>query len=258
MSGNEIIFNNGTHRNILLEDFGHGEMVQANIHFIVDNGQGIILDPGGQKVFKHLIAEVASEVGFNGLKYIFLSHQDPDIVASINAWLMTTKAEAIASAIWERFIPHFGVDSLLVERINSIGDKGAIMKLGNSELMILPAHFLHSCGNFQLYDSTSKILYSGDLGASLGQSYTEVTDFEDHLQYMEGFHKRFIVSKKVLNAWSKMIQNLDIEIIAPQHGAYIKGKENISKFIDWLNNLECGIDLMTENGYNIPTDYFEV
>jgi len=51
----EILFDNGVHKNILLEDFGHGEMVQANVHLIVDNGKGMILDPGGHKVFKHLL-----------------------------------------------------------------------------------------------------------------------------------------------------------------------------------------------------------
>ena len=257
MSEKQSLFDNGNHRNILLEDFGHGKMVQANVHFIVDDGKGMILDPGGQKVFKHLISEVAGEVGFNGLKYIFLSHQDPDIVACINGWLMTTNAEAISPSIWDRFIPHFGVDTLMVDRIKPIGDEGAIIKLGNCELLALPAHFMHSCGNLHVYDPVSKILYSGDLGASLGQDYMEVTDFESHLQYMEGFHKRFIVSKKILNVWSKMIQSLDIETIAPQHGAIIKGKENIAKFIDWLNNLECGIDLMQESGFKIPTKYFE-
>ena len=29
----------------------------------------------------------------------------------------------------------------------------------------LPAHFLHSVGNFHIYDPIAKILYTGDLGA---------------------------------------------------------------------------------------------
>lgn len=257
MTDINALFDDGNHKNILLEDFGHGKMVQANVHFIVDNGQGMILDPGGQKVFKHLISEVADLVGFNGLKYIFLSHQDPDIVACINGWLMTTKADALAPSIWDRFIPHFGVDSLMVERIKPIGDDGAIIKLGNSELMLLPAHFMHSCGNLHVYDPTSKVLYSGDLGASLGQPYMKVANFEDHIPYMRGFHQRYIPSGRILEVWSKMIQQLDIEIIAPQHGAAIHGKENIGKFLDWLSDLECGIDLIQKTGYQLPTKRFE-
>ena len=250
------LFDNGSHQNILLEDYGHGEMVQANVHFIVDNNQGIILDPGGHKVFKHLLSEVGGLIGVDNLKYIFLSHQDPDIVAAINGWLMTTKATALCPNLWTRFIPHFGVDRLVVHRIKGIGDKGTIIKLGNSELYILPAHFMHAPGNLQIYDPTSKILYSGDLGASLGQDYVYAPSFEEHVKYMEGFHKRYIPTSKVLKTWVKMARQLDIEIIAPQHGAIMKGKDMVNKFFDWLENLECGIDIM-EDVYQIPQERFE-
>lgn len=248
----ETLFDNGTHKNILLEDFGHGEMVQANVHLIVDSGKGMILDPGGHKVFKHLLQEIGTIIGIDNLQWIFFSHQDPDIVAAANGWLMTTKANAIASKLWLRFIPHFGVDRLVVDRIIGLDDEGAIIKLGNTDLYILPAHWLHSPGNFQVYDPVSKILYSGDLGASLGQDYTYVQNFEEHIKYMEGFHKRYINSGRALKNWAKMVRQLDIEIIAPQHGAIFKGKDMVNKFINWVETLETGIDIM-DDVYKIPT-----
>ncbi len=248
----EILFDNGTHKNLLLEDFGHGEMVQANVHLIVDNGKGMILDPGGHKVFKHLLQEIGTIIGVDNLQWIFFSHQDPDIVAAANGWLMTTKAYALASKLWLRFIPHFGVDRLVVDRIIGIDDEGTIVKLGNTDLYILPAHWLHSPGNFQVYDPVSKILYSGDLGASLGQDYVFVENFEEHIKYMEGFHKRYINSGRALRNWAKMVRQLDIEIIAPQHGAIFKGKDMVNKFINWVETLQTGIDIM-DDVYKIPT-----
>ncbi|ACN99419.1 metallo-beta-lactamase family protein [Sulfurihydrogenibium azorense Az-Fu1] len=248
----ETLFDNGTHKNILLEDFGHGEMVQANVHLIVDSGKGMILDPGGHKVFKHLLQEIGTIIGIDNLQWIFFSHQDPDIVAAANGWLMTTKAYALVSKLWLRFIPHFGVDRLVVDRIIGLDDEGAIIKLGNTDLYILPAHWLHSPGNFQVYDPVSKILYSGDLGASLGQDYTYVQNFEEHIKYMEGFHKRYINSGRALKNWAKMVRQLDIEIIAPQHGAIFKGKDMVNKFINWVETLETGIDIM-DDVYKIPT-----
>lgn len=248
----ETLFDNGTHKNILLEDFGHGEMVQANVHLIVDSGKGMILDPGGHKVFKHLLQEIGTIIGIDNLQWIFFSHQDPDIVAAANGWLMTTKAYTLASKLWLRFIPHFGVDRLVVDRIIGLDDEGAIVKLGNTDLYILPAHWLHSPGNFQVYDPVSKILYSGDLGASLGQDYTYVQNFEEHIKYMEGFHKRYINSGRALKNWAKMVRQLDIEIIAPQHGAIFKGKDMVNKFINWVETLETGIDIM-DDVYKIPT-----
>lgn len=253
----DILFENSDHKNILLEDFGHGEMVQANVHMIIDNGKGMILDPGGHKVFKHLLQEVGTLIGIDNLEWILFSHQDPDIVAAANGWLMTTKATALASKLWLRFIPHFGVDRLVANRIKGLDDEGAIIKLGNTDLYIIPGHWLHSPGNFQVYDPVSKILYSGDLGASLGQDYEVVPNFEDHIKYMEAFHRRYIPSGKAFKLWAKMVRQLDIEMIAPQHGAMFKGKDMVNKFIDWVENLEAGLDLM-EGVYEIPTKRFVI
>lgn len=52
-----------------------------------------------------------------------------------------------------------------------------------------------------------------------------------------------------------MVRQLDIEMIAPQHGAILKGKDMVNKFIDWVENLETGVDLM-DDVYRIPTKRF--
>jgi flavorubredoxin len=250
---NTILYEDAKHKNILLEDFDPGGLaVQANQHIIVHGEEGIILDPGGHKAYSTALSETYSILGNSKLRYLFFSHQDPDIVAAMNGWLMTTDADAYISKLWMRFVPHFGLDHLLSERLKPIPDHGMLLDLNGVDLIILPAHFLHSTGNFQVYDPVSKILYTGDLGASLGMDYIEVSNFDDHLQFMEGFHRRYMASNKTLKAWAKMVRNLDIEIIAPQHGALFKGKDKVEKFIDWCDDFECGIDLISAF-YKIPS-----
>jgi flavorubredoxin len=238
------LFDNGNHRNLLLPEFGEGAAVQANQHLIIDSGEGLLLDPGGHKVYSKVLGETLGQLGQGKLKTIFLSHEDPDIVAAINGWLMTTQAVAYTSDLWLRFIPHFGVDRLMIGRLVGLPDAGGILELGNSRLRVVPAHFLHASGNFQLYDPISKILYSGDLGASLGQSYLEVPDFEAHIPFMEGFHRRYMCSNKVLRAWAGVARRLDIETLAPQHGAFFKGREMVQRFIAWCEGLQCGADFV--------------
>lgn len=248
----DILFDEGGHRNLWLEDFGHGLAVQANQHLIIHNGKAMILDPGGHKAYKETMSQVAGLIKMGDLKYLFLSHQDPDIVAAVNGWLMTTDAAALCSDLWVRFVPHFGLDHLVEERLQGIPDEGMILDLEGCSLMILPAHFLHSAGNFHVYDPISKILYSGDLGASLGMDYSFVTDFESHIPYMEGFHKRYMACNAAMKAWVNMVRGLDIEVIAPQHGAAFRGKEMVKAFLGWCETLECGIDVMGEL-YTLPT-----
>ena len=249
---NTILYDQGGHKNILLADVDQGGLaVQANQHVIVHDDEGMILDPGGHKVYNKVLMETLSILGGGKLRYLFLSHQDPDIVAAINGWLMTTDAEAYVSKLWLRFVPHFGLDRLVSDRLKPIPDRGMKLSLGGQEMLIIPAHFLHSTGNFQLYDPVSKILYTGDVGASLGNDYTFVSDFDAHLKYMEGFHRRYMSSSKALRTWVNMARELDIEILAPQHGAQFRGKEMVGKFFDWCDGLQCGIDAF-EDIYKVP------
>ena len=248
------LFNAGGHRNVWIEDFTpEGSLaVQANQHLIVHDGEGMILDPGGHKVYNKVLTETLSQMGGGKLRYLFASHQDPDIVAAINGWMMTTDVETYVSALWMRFIPHFGVDKLVADRLKSIPDEGMRLPLGGSEVVILPAHFLHSCGNFQVYDPVSKILYSGDLGASLGQDYDEVADFAGHVQYMEGFHRRYMTNNAALRAWGQMVRQLEIETIAPQHGAIFRGPDMVEAFIGWCEQLQCGTDVLLSDLFQVP------
>lgn len=246
-----ILFEGSSHKNVLLEDFNRGSLaVQANQHIIVHGKQGIVLDPGGHKVYSKVLSATMQQLGGAKLQYLFLSHQDPDIVAATNGWLMTTDATAYISALWTRFVPHFGIDRLVESRLLSIPDEGMILDLDGCKLMVIPGHFLHSPGNFQIYDPVSKILYSGDLGASVGLNYIEVTDFDAHLQYMEGFHKRYMAGNRAMRMWAEMVRKLDIELIAPQHGAFFRGKALVKRFIDWAEALPCGIDLL--QSYKLP------
>jgi flavorubredoxin len=247
----QVLFENEIHKNVLLEDFTSGEMVQANQHVIVHAGKAILMDPGGHKVYAQVLAELSTVVGLSALDSLFFSHQDPDIVASANGWLMVTDAHAYLPKPWIRFVMHFGVDDMVLDRIIPIPDTGLSIDLNGCTLLVIPAHFMHSVANFQVYDPVAKILYSGDLGASLGQSYTVVEDFDEHIQYMSWFHQRYIVSSKVLTWWLNMINDLDIEIIAPQHGAMMIGKEMVNQFKAWLSNLACGLDVM-EGIYKLP------
>ncbi len=242
------LFNNNSHRSIMFNDLSVGSMIQSSQHLIIDGDEAILLDPGGHKIYAKLISEISNSIGsISKIKQIFFSHQDPDIVASANAWLMMTDAKAYLPELWIRFITHFGIDDLVLKQITPIPDQGMEINLNKKTLNLIPAHFLHSTGNFQLYDPESKILYSGDMGASFGQDYDFVKSFDDHIKYIEGFHKRYIPSGELLKKWVKMIKRYDIEIIAPQHGAVMKGKDIIEKYLLWLENLKCGIDLIDEN-----------
>ncbi|AZS51372.1 FprA family A-type flavoprotein [Entomomonas moraniae] len=253
------LFDNGTHKCVCFDSLVTGGGVQSNQFVIIDNDQTILLDPGGDLTYTTLTLEIAKHLSLKSLTYIFASHQDPDIVASLDKWLLHTNAKVICSALWARFLPHLVATYLsnshgvkTYERIIQLPDPGDFIKLGNCKLMAIPAHFLHSEGNFQIYDPVSKILFSGDLGASIVDDANPVTNFEEHLPNMLGFHQRYMISNKINRYWANMIRGLDIEMMVPQHGRPFKGKQMVNQFINWFENLHCGVDLMTQQNYTLP------
>jgi len=189
------------------------------------------------------------------LHYILASHPDPDIIASVNKWFIVSPCKVLISQLWTRFVPHFTTGRDVTGRIEGIPDQGMNIPLGDCQIKAVPAHFMHAEGNFQFYDPVSKILFSGDLGVSLvghDQAAEPVTDFDAHIKLMEGFHRRYMVSNKILRYWAAMARSLDIEMMVPQHGQRFVGKAMVNRFIDWIENVQCGVDLMTQDNYRAP------
>jgi flavorubredoxin len=247
------LYNKGNHICVAFRDLVTGEAVQANQFLLIDGEHAAIIDPGGELTYSRLFMALSKYLNVTGLDYVIASHQDPDIVASINKWLVGTDCKVVVPALWERFIPHFTRPGKLQDRMITIPDAGMRLTLGNIQLMALPAHFLHAEGNFQFYDPVSKILFSGDLGANLAQSEldTPVTRISDVIDTMRPFHRRYMNSNKACRYWANMVRELEIEMIVPQHGRCFAGRA-VNELIDWISTLECGLDLMTQDNYRLP------
>jgi len=229
--------------------------VQSNQFLIADHGHGALIDPGGNMTYSGLLMDMQQYFPSRDLDYILASHPDPDIIASVNKWFIASHCKVLISNLWTRFVPHFTNGKDISGRIVGIPDQGAQIALGQCKIIALPAHFLHSEGNFQFYDPIAKILFSGDLGASMVPhelAAEPVSDFASHVRYMEGFHRRYIVSRKVARFWANMVRQLDIEQIVPQHGSRFAGKAAVNDFISWVEGIECGVDLMTQAHYCVP------
>ena len=236
----------------LFEDLGHEWIVfgrdpekpkgiiDTNQYMIKGRGSAMLLDPGGVELFAPMLAAVAQHVPISSIKHLFASHQDPDIISSLGLWDKTLEGATLyAPWIWEGFIKHFGCEAIVYD---PLPDEGRTIRFGDTELEFVPAHYLHSSGNFSVYDKTAKILMSGDIGAALlpdGAPFF-VEDFDTHTSAMTMFHQRWMPSNKAKLAWIARVRELDVDYMAPQHGAIFKG-EDVVRFLDWFEALEVGI-----------------
>lgn len=245
----KILFDDGTHKCVMFsfDDESHEDsFLSVNQYLIVQNGAGVLIDPGSEAIFDELYDAVSRHMDVENIKFVFFSHQDPDVSGSIGQWAITTKAKFIMSSLWVRFMSHYGF--MEMDRVMSLPDHGAKLNFGDEYLKFVPAHFLHSPGNFSLYDSKSKIVFSGDIGAAIVNSpegYKKVHNFEEHQEHLHGFHKRYMGSNKLCKAWVSKIEELNVNIIAPQHGLIFE-EDSVEKFLEWLKELKCGSDYIEE------------
>jgi flavorubredoxin len=244
-----VLYDDGTHKCLMFsfDDESHEERYLAvNQFLVIQDGSGILIDPGSASIFEEMYEAVSQFIDPQELKYIFFSHQDPDVAGGIAMWSVAIPAKIVLSGLWTRFMGHYGLmDST---RMSALPDKGARIGFGGDFLQFIPAHFLHSPGNFSIYDSRSKILFSGDIGAAVMSPvnvYKEVTDFDAHRPLLEGFHKRYMAGNRFCRAWVEAVRHYEVDMIAPQHGAVFKG-ENVERFLNWFETLECGGDLIEE------------
>jgi flavorubredoxin len=215
-------------------------IIDTNQYMIVDGDRTFLMDPGGIEVFAPMLGSILHYTDIESITDLFASHQDPDIISSLGLWdHALPKAKLHAPWLWEGFIRHFGMNN--IEYV-SIPDEGAVLNLNSASLTFIPAHYLHASGNFHVYDPQAKILMSGDIGAALEHHDAPlfVEDFDDHIRKMKTFHQRWMPSNRAKEDWIQRVSQLDIEMMAPQHGRIFKG-DNVKRFLDWFHDLEVGV-----------------
>jgi flavorubredoxin len=238
----EIIYQRGEHKwAVVARDQNKpGYVIDTNEYLITFRGESLLTDPGGMEIFPAVFSALSQEVDINTIKCLFASHQDPDIISSLALWLeVNPELRCYLSWLWELFVPHFGGnDTTFI----SIPDEGMELNLNGLTLQAVPAHYLHSSGNFQLYDPAAKILFSGDVGAAMAPPEEDrlfVENFDKHIRYAEGFHRRWMGSNIAKLDWCDRVSKMDIDMLCPQHGSIYQGND-VERFINWFAELPVG------------------
>ena len=216
------------------------DIIDTNQYMLKTSGSALLMEPGGIELFSRMFAMVLRHVPAEQITHVFASHQDPDIISSLGLWDQAIpKAQLYAPWMWEGFLKHFGMQSMEYE---AIPDRGMKLQIDKLQLEFIPAHYLHSSGNFNVYDPENKVLMSGDIGAALEEPGAPVfvEDFDHHIQFMRGFHQRWMPSNRAKLQWVERVRTLDIEYLCPQHGRVFRG-DDVGRFIDWFEQLQVGL-----------------
>ena len=163
----QCIFQQGDHRWLVIarDPEKPNLLIDTNEYLVSSGNQSLLTDPGGMEIFPAVFAALAAHTDPRTIEALFASHQDPDIISSLALWLeLNPEMKCYLSWLWNSFVPHFGgKESTFI----NLPDEGATIHVGELQLQAIPAHYLHSSGNFHLYDPVARLLFSGDVGAAL-------------------------------------------------------------------------------------------
>jgi flavorubredoxin len=241
-----IIYQSGQHQWIAVarDPERPNYLIDTNEYLITDGTTALLTDPGRSEIFSMVFAAICEAFDPARISVLFASHQDPDVISSLSLWLdFNPELKCHLSRLWTAFVPYFGgIDQTLI----GIPDEGSEIAVGKLKLQAVPAHYLHSSGNFHLYDKAARLFFSGDIGAAMlpeNMSGLFVKDFDRHIRYAEGFHRRFMESQEAKRQWCERLATMEIDMLCPQHGAIYQGAD-VERFINWFSELQVGTGLV--------------
>jgi len=216
---------------------------RVNVYLVKSGEEAVIIDPGNRNFFEPIKKEVENILGdVNKVIGAVFCHQDPDVAASIVDWLdVRPDMKVITSPRTNVLLPFYGIkgeyDFFDITKDSFAFSNGKVLNF-------IESPFLHFPGAFSTYCPTSKFLFSGDIFAALDIEWSLIVeDFDTHKMAMDLFSKDYFACNIATRGYAMKIENLDIEAVLPQHGSILP-KKFVPNAIDYLKNLECGLDII--------------
>jgi len=216
---------------------------RVNVYLVKSGEEAVIIDPGNRNFFEPIKQEVKAIVGdLDKVVGAVFCHQDPDVSASIVDWLeIRPDMKVITSPRTNVLLPFYGIkgeyDFFDITKNNFVFSNGRVLEF-------IESPFLHFPGAFTTYCHSSKFLFSGDIFAALDIEWSLIVeDFETHKMAMDLFSKDYFASNIATRGFAMKVEKYDIEAVLPQHGSILP-KIFVSQAIDYLKNLQCGLDLI--------------
>jgi two-component system, cell cycle response regulator len=209
--------------------------LRCNPYLLIAGDEAVLFDPGSPIDFDDVLENVLELIPLHKISYVVLSHQDPDLCASVplfeqkglNASLVCHWRSSVIIQYYNVTSPFYLVDQHDFQLVLENGRK----------LQLIHAPYLHFPGSILTFDPVSKILFSGDLFGGFSQHSGLFAD-EHYDEAMQSFHESYMPSNDILRPIMEFLLNMDISTIAPQHGSIING--DVRRYVKSLRDLECG------------------
>ncbi len=225
--------------------------LHCNPYLIVEEEEAVLIDPGSVLDFEYVYDNIRSIVPIEKVKYVILHHQDPDFCSSVPLFEQKgLKFNIITHWRTQTLVKYYGIKSAYY----LVNDHEFQLTLKSGRrLSFIQTPYLHFAGAITTYDHVSNILFSSDLFGAFSYEWSLYAG-DGYLEKMKVFHEHYMPSNDIIRPVMESLLNLDISMIAPQHGSIIC--QDVRKYIRALRELECGSflkpirsDLAKSGGY---------
>lgn len=235
--------------------------LRCNPYLIVDHDEAVLIDGGSRPDFPQVMMKILKTgITPGSIKTLVYQHYDPDLCGSLPNLENIIDSEELkiySTAENHMFIKHYSAQSKVIN-IRSCNYEYSF-KSGR-KLKFIKTPYAHAAGSFVTFDEQSKILFSSDLLGSYAKKWELFLNVDEHcfeldveamcektraecpLSGMYAFHRMTFPSKRILRYAMNILEQIDFELIAPQHGSIVNkqtGRVLLKKLAE-LDNV--GID----------------
>lgn len=238
--------------------------LHCNPYLVVAGDRAVLIDAGSRPDFAVVMMKILQTgIAPEQIAALIYHHVDPDLCGSMSNMVdISNNPELfiLSHADNNTFISYY-IEREQRSLLQSIDDHGLAFDIGGRTLQFFKTPYAHNPGSFVTYDLKTRTLFSSDLFGSLSKQWELFLALDDEcrdcggerpcglhkvycpLQDIFDFHKKNMPSGKALSHAMGVIEKLDIERIAPQHGSIITQKKDIDFLIRKLGALQgVGID----------------
>ena len=234
----------------------------CNPYLIVDNEEAALIDSGSRNDFSTVMLKIM-RTGTNpkNISRLIYQHYDPDLCGNI------PHMEAMIDNKELKLISH-KYNNIFINYYSTKSPKECVEEMGfhyefssGRRLHFIHTPYCHAPGSFMTYDTKTKVLFSSDIFGSYDSHWELYAQFSDeclqcqslsdcpitgrkcHMIGIIDFHKHIMPSAKALRHALGLIKDLDISLIAPQHGSVLSDAKSQNAVIEKLMSLSSiGID----------------
>ncbi len=232
-------------RNIFWVGFQESQRLRCNPYLLVDRDCAVLFDPGSIPDFPLMMRKVLDIIDPSKIELVVVHHQDPDVAGCLPVLedvIGRADLKIAAHTNTRRLIQHLGFES----EVLSVGDTGFRYTLSSGDVLeFIWTPYAHSPGAIVTWHAATGTLFSSDIFGAV-DAPGDLFDSGGYPEAMRSFHQAYMPSNAVLRRALDCFRHLPVQRILPQHGNIIEG-EHVSKAIQYLQELPCGLDLLEQS-----------